>query len=500
MLTGVFTFALILLLQGPGGAVDLQPAPAPRDAERHQVQTPDEQVLRPDWTAPVPDGFDPLYSVYAGVEGALAVIQTDAEWLRIGRFAADAEGLSSEGETKRLRAVPPAAQLDGAIYHPGRRMLAMVGNTKDKTPHVWYAILDEEAGFEEITATPLPEGSGPLADLCTMGDGFVLLLSNNQSGTPTLQPLTLHFAADGEATWTLGPPITQGRQRPAMMALQNRLHVIGGREMLGDSGASRPSRQNLALEWDGERWSNWQLQSLPLPRPFVETDGARVGTALVAVSPVENLPQLDYGTSTTLTISRMQADGTLSLWRDVPTSLPTRTNPMVVSDQDTGLLMLVSKDAPPQEAVAAFMMAGYLPDLTMQIAEEKARRAGDAMALWAEYTEEAALKLSEEEGRTMVAVLIPGGAEHTPFITATVGASFFFVFAQSGAIYVTQDAAEIGRHAERLGVSTLPAIVLHDREGNVLSRHEGTPPTREDLFNLTQPLRRAVEAAAPSTE
>lgn len=389
------------------------------------------------------------------------------------------------------------------------------------TPRQFAASLNDEAAFLLVedngapaiyrattTAAELPTEFAPVEwpeaarePLGIATDGVHLFLASAETTPEGLSAIRAFGRRIDGGVWLASPPLAQGKRDAAIAAMPGRVLIVGGDTHARPDGPVLESRFNVAAEITERAMTNWQLLAQPMPRRLGRTDAHVSPRAVVAVGENREWHNGTTQPNTVLSFAGISADGAILPWQESVFDLPWREGMQLIVDEPTRLAILLGgrgADGAVSTEIAAIALPGAALERFPTPQEERQAR---LEALRARHPE---VSLAEAQSRALaerkyMLTYIPGDnpAEDGVTLSLLEGRTLH-PYLEAAVNYIAwSDAAS---RARDLGVQKRPALVLHTARGTVLGRHEGTEPTRRELFDLTKPMRAPADRRHPAED
>jgi hypothetical protein len=458
-----------------------EPAPAPaRDLSAARPRA--IAVAQPAWEQELPADLAGARA-FALAFGHLFGLAGDGTLLRIG--------ITDGGTTGSLVLLPPEGlpekreALGFAIDGNSAMLYLALRESADAPARLFRAPLDPMGGvgaFAEIPAAPALRR----LDSLLAADGSVLVLGAEDPTAPAR--VWRHFPERRDRRlWASGPKLPRDRRGAAAFLLKRHLLLAGGTEA-ADDGTRRAARFTASVRLADEDWPPWTPRTGPLDRDAAAASGALGATSLMLLGDAD-----ERHTSVTLSLSMPTADGGATPWRTAAFNAAGRRGATLLHEPGRALALVAGgtlADGTPARTLLALALPAGLARPVPSEEERLAARADEVLKAIRKSQESDRERFRREPGsEEFVLTIIPGdGRAGQEFIANVLGAGRPLSFARNAEVRVLTG-AEGQAAASAFATERLPAMILHRRDGTVLSRHYGATLTGRDMFTLTAPMR-----------
>lgn len=472
--------AACLRAQVPDPPLPRKPAPAP---PRELARVPRAvEAHAPAWEAELPADLAAARAFALNADH-LYGLSADGTLLRIGVTEGGTTGslalLAPEGLPETREALGFA--IDG---HSATLYLALREGA-DAPARMFRAPLDPLASVGKYTEI----GEAPAlrrVDRIVADDGNVLVLGAEDPAAPAR--VWRHFPERRERRlWAAGPEVPRDRRDAAAYLLERHLLLAGGTEA-ADDGTRRAARFTASLRLADEDWPAWMPRTGPLDRDADRASGVVGARNLMLLADAD-----ETHTSVTLSLSMPSENGSATPWRSAAYNAPARRGATLLHEIGRAQALVVGgtlADGTAARTLVSLPLAEGLARPALSEEEALAQRAEQVIERVRKSQEVDRQRFRREAGsEEFVLTILPGdGRAGQEFVANVLGGGRPLSFARNAEVRILTGAE--GQSAARdLDAERLPAMILHRRDGTVLSRHYGATLTGRDMFTLTAPMR-----------
>lgn len=405
---------------------------------------------------------------------------------RSGEFG-EVESLSTEGLPSRLvPAVIAASEGTGSIF---------LGGDVDGVPTLFRGEVTSGVTVEQWEELPpFPgEPEPPHSRLIALHGRGTFVYAYTERSVPGGFALG-GWAAHGGVPlanfeWQPIPVPEEPRQNHAVLMSAGQVVLAGGELIDPATGeVIRPAALCHATQYEGTRFSDWVQLPIPVSRRYIDVLGASGGGGVV-VAPRMPLEGEDVPSSMTVMIASAGQDLPLTEFHTAFLSIPPWHLNAMIPDFAREWVLLVGgeqRDDPPR--VSAWGLPPWLDHKPLR--DEDYHRFIMAEMVWdpPEISLENIMVEAEVNDR-LALVVVPGSDEgrQVEVKAAMNNPTFRYMTRNMVYTYLTDEEADKAR--TRFGISSTPAYLVIDKDGNVAAEHSGSIPRPSELFQLTSPSR-----------